>query len=175
MKMITHIRHRGSAGRQRHDDQRGNLAPAPQRDARAARRIGASLHPWNSALVGRDQCERRRKRHLEARMHDRLGQENEHAKRGERQIAQGQRGAVHHHTDQQDRRHDEGALRRDLGARKQQIEQGREQRGERRPFLDRVAHRQHGDQRQQRAHGEEYHARDHRHVIARDRQHVAEA
>jgi hypothetical protein len=50
-------------------------------------------------------------------MHDRFRREQHHAERREREIAQRQRRAVDHHGDEHDRRHDEGALRRDLRAR----------------------------------------------------------
>jgi hypothetical protein len=59
---------------------------------------------------------RRRKRHLEARMHDRLRREQQHPKGGHGEGAKRQRRPVDHHSDQDDRRHDEGALGRDLGA-----------------------------------------------------------
>ena len=74
-----------------------------------------------------------------------------------------------------DRDHDERALRCDLGAGQDEIKRGDDKRGERRPFLDRHAVGQAGDQRQQRAQNEEHHTGDHRHVIAGDRQHVADA
>ena len=68
-------------------------------------------------------------------MHHGLRREQHHAERHEREITQGERRAEHH-GDEHDRRHDEGALRRDLGAGQQQIEERRNQRGERRPFLE---------------------------------------
>ena len=52
--------------------------------------------------------------------------------------------AVDHDGDQHHRRHEERALRRDLGARQQQIERGGDQRGRGRPFLDRKAHGERG-------------------------------
>ena len=42
-------------------------------------RVGAGRDPGQAALVGGDQRQRRRKRHLEARMHDRLRREQQHA------------------------------------------------------------------------------------------------
>ena len=69
-------------------------------------------------------------------MSHRLRRDQQHRKRGEREVAQGQRRTVHHHADEDDRRHDESALGCDLGAGEEQIERGGDQRGGRRPFLD---------------------------------------
>jgi hypothetical protein len=66
--------------------------------------------------VGCDQRKRRRKRHLEARMHHGLRREQQHRERRDRDGPQRQRRPVGHHADQHHRGHDEGALRRDLGA-----------------------------------------------------------
>jgi hypothetical protein len=77
-------------------------------------------------------------------------------------------GSVDHDADQHHRGHDVGALGRDFGARQHQIERRGGKRGERRPFLDRMAKRQGGKQRQHGAHEEEHHAGDKRHVIPGD-------
>ena len=164
----------GQPGHQRRQDQPGDLAPAPQRHARAERGVGTGT-PRQPILIGRDQRQRRRKRHLEARMHDRLRREQQHGEGRDRERPQRQRRPVGHHADQDDGGHDEGALGRDLGARQQQIEERRHQRAGRGPFLDRPGAGEARDQRQQRAQHEEHHARHHRHVIAGDRQHVGEA
>ena len=55
-------------------------------------------------------------------MHDRLRRKQQHDEGRDRERAEGQRRPIHHDADQHDRDHDEGALRRDLGARQQQIE-----------------------------------------------------
>ena len=108
-------------------------------------------------------------------MHDRLRRQQQHAEGGHRQRAKRQRRPVGHDADQHDRGHDEGALGRDLGAGQQEIAEGRDQRADRGPFLDRAGAGEAGDQRKQRAQHEEHHARHHGHVIAGDRQHVREA
>ena len=108
-------------------------------------------------------------------MHQRFRRDRKHDHRRYRQRAEGHGAAVDHDSDQHHRRHEERALRRDLGAGQQEIEQGGGKRCRRRPFLDRKTDGESGDQRQQRAHREEHHAGDNRHVIAGDRQHVAEA
>ncbi len=108
-------------------------------------------------------------------MHDRLRREEQHQQRRNRHRAQGQDRPVEHDADENDRDHDERALRRDLGAREYEIEGGYEQRGERRPFFDRHAIGHAGDQRQHRAQEEKHDAGDDRHVIARYREHVADA
>ena len=108
-------------------------------------------------------------------MHQRFRREREHDHRRERQRAEGDRLPVGHHREQYHRRHEERALRRHLRAGQQEIEQRRDKGSGGRPFLDGEAGRERGRQRQQRAHGEEYHARHHRHVVAGDRQHMAEA
>jgi hypothetical protein len=116
-----------------------------------------------------------RKRHLEARMHQRFRRHHQHDHGGNRQRAEGDGAAVDHDRDQHHRRHEERALGRDFRTRQQQIERRRGKRGRRRPFLDRCADGEPRDQREQRADGEEHHTRDDRHVVARDRQHVPEA
>ena len=162
------------AGGQRHHDQRCDLAPAPERDARPARRLGAGLHP------GR--CRAHRRRSAPASPQTTSGSSDARrlragaaarASAASARLRKVSAGTVDHDTDKHDRRHDEGALGRDLRAGQQQVEERREQRRKRRPFLDRVAHREQRDERKQRAHREEHDARDHRHVIAGDRQHMA--
>ncbi len=152
------------------------ISRPPHSATRAPRRgVGAGHHPRQAALVGGNQRQRRRKRHLEARMHDRLRREQQHAEGRDRERAERQRRPVGHHADQHDRGHDEGALGRDLGARQQQIAERRDQRADRGPFLDRAGAGEAGDQRQAGAQHEEHHARHQCHVIAGDRQHVGEA
>ena len=72
MKVIGGIRRGGEAGDQRGDDQAQRLVDAPQRGAGVQRAVAAAAHPRHAAIVGRDQRQRRRKRHLETRMHHRL-------------------------------------------------------------------------------------------------------
>jgi hypothetical protein len=90
-------------------------------------------------------------------------------------VRQGQHRPVEHDADQNDRDHNKRALRRDLGAGQHQIKRSHDQGAEGRPFLDRHAVGEAGDQRQQRAQNEEHDAGDHRHVIAGDRKNVADA
>ena len=108
-------------------------------------------------------------------MHDRLRRQDQHQERGRGQRAHGQRRPVEHDADQHDRDHEIRALRRHFGARQHQIKRRRDQRAERRPFLDRPSVGKARDQRQQGADDEEHDAGDDRHVIAGDRQHVADA
>jgi hypothetical protein len=84
-------------------------------------------------------------------------------------------GPVEHDADQHHRDHDEGALRRHFGARQQQIKRRHEQRGEGGPLLDRGAIGKPWDERKAGAEDEEDQPGDHRHVIAGNRQHVADA
>ena len=107
-------------------------------------------------------------------MHDRFRLQQQYAKCEDRERAERQRRPVHHHPDQHDRDHDEGALGRDFRARQQQIEGGCDERGRGGPFLDRMAAGDRRDQRQAGANEKEHDARHHRHVIARDRQHMRE-
>ena len=108
-------------------------------------------------------------------MDERFGRRDQDDHRRDGQRAERHRAAIDHDCDQHDGRHEERPLRRDLRARQEQIERRRDQSRRSRPFLDREAHREAGDQCEQRAHREEHDARDHRHVIARDREHMAEA
>ena len=108
-------------------------------------------------------------------MHDRFGRKQQDQQRRDRDRAQGQDRPIEHHADEHDRDHDEGALGCDLRAGKDEIERGDDERGERSPFLDWRPVRQPGNEREDRAHDEEHDAGDHGHVVARDRQHVADA
>ena len=114
----------------------GDLSATPQRDLRRERGIAALAHPGQALLVSGDERQRCRKRHLEARVNDRFGCEQQHAERRDRERAEGERRAIGHHTDEDDADHDEGALGRNLRPRQQEIERRRRQRRERRPFLD---------------------------------------
>jgi hypothetical protein len=69
-------------------------------------------------------------------MNDRLRGEQEHSDGRNRQRAEGQRRPIDHHADENDRDHDEGALGRNLGTGKQEIQCGDDERREGRPFLD---------------------------------------
>ena len=108
-------------------------------------------------------------------MHHRLRREQQDAEGGNGERAEGEHRPVEHHADQYDGGHDEGALRRHAGARQQQIKQGRGERADRGPFLDRAPAGERRRQRQQCADDEEGDARHHRHVEAGDRQHMGEA
>ena len=99
-------------------------------------------------------------------MHQRLRRQDQHREGRDRERAKRQRGVVRHNADQHHRRHDEGALRGDLSAGNHQIGGGREQRRQRRPFLDRMAGRERRHQRERGADHEEHHARHDCHVIA---------
>src|SRR5215472_17478517 len=112
------------------------FSAAPQRDLRRERRIAALAHPRQALLVPGDERQRCRKRHLETRVNDRFGCEQQHAERRDRERAEGERRAIDHHSDEDDADHDEGALGRNLRTRQQEIERRRGQRRERRPFLD---------------------------------------
>ena len=141
----------------------------------AERGVGSGGDPGDAALIGGDQRQRRRERHLEARMHHRLRRQQHDRERRHRDGAQRQRRPVRHDADQHHRCHDEGALRRHLGAGQHEVAGGGDERGGRRPFLDRDGAARGRDQRQQRPQDEEHHAGDQRHVIAGDRQHMADA
>ena len=104
MKMEGCVRRCRQTRNQRRKNERDDLAAAPQRHPGADRGVGAGRHPGQAALVGGDQRKRRRKRHLEARMHHRLRGQQQHAERRERQRPQRQRRPVDHHADQHDRR-----------------------------------------------------------------------
>ena len=108
-------------------------------------------------------------------MHHRLRREQQHHHRRDRHGAQRQNRPVEHYPDQHDRYHDEGPLRRDLRTGQNQIKGGNDQRCQCRPLFDRPAVGKPGDQRQQGTHHKEHDARDDRHVIAGDRQHVPDA
>jgi len=172
--MIGGIRRGAEAGDERRKDQPDDLASAPQRDAGAARGVGRGA-PWQTVLVGGNQGERRRERHLKARIDDGFRRQQQHAERHDRYRAEGQCRPVHHDAGQHDRNHDERALGGNLGSRQQQIERRRGKRGRRRPFLDRASARHRRDQREPGANEKEHDARDHRHVIAGNRQHMREA
>ena len=108
-------------------------------------------------------------------MHYRFRREEKHDQRGNGHGAQRQNRPIKQDADKNDRDHDERTLRCDLGAGEDEIERRDQQCGERRPFFDRCALAQARDQRQQRSKDEEHHTRDHGHVIAGDREHVADA
>ena len=80
---------------------------APHSAARGERRIGLGV-PRPAVLIARDQRQRRRKRHLEARMHHRLRREQQHCEGRDRNGAEGERRAIEHDADEHDRDHDEG-------------------------------------------------------------------
>ena len=69
-------------------------------------------------------------------MHDRFGRQQQDAQGCHRERAEREGRAIDHDADENDGDHDEGALRRHLGTRKQKIEGGYQQGGERRPLLD---------------------------------------
>ena len=151
------------------------ISRPPHSATRAVGRIvGRGEQTRHADLHQRHQSQRCRKRHLEARMHQRLRRQHQHDHRGHRQRAERHRAAVDHDGDQHHRGHEERALGRDLGAGQQQIERGGGKGCRGRPFLDRKARGQRRDQRQQRADRKEHHAGDHRHVIAGNREHVPE-
>jgi hypothetical protein len=158
-------------GKQQADD----LGDAPQRGAHGQRRIGTRAAERLSMRISGDQPQRRRKRHLEARMHHRFRGQQQHHQCGDGHRAQSQNRPVEHDAEEHDGNHDERALRRDFRAGQHQIKRGHDQRADRRPFLDRHAIGDAGDQRQQRAHDEEYHAGHHRHVVAGNREHMPDA
>ena len=108
-------------------------------------------------------------------MHHRFRREEQHDQSGDRHRAERQHRPVEHDADEDDGDHNERALGRDLGAGQHEIERSHQQRAERRPFLDRHPVGKPGDQRQQSAQNEEHDAGDDRHVVAGDRQHVADA
>ena len=108
-------------------------------------------------------------------MHQRFRRHRQHDHGCDRERAKRNGAAVDHDRDQHHGRHEERALRRDFRARQQQIERRRNEGCRSRPFLDGVANRERRKQRQQRPHREEHDAGDDCHMIARDRQHMAEA
>jgi hypothetical protein len=108
-------------------------------------------------------------------MHDGFRRESQHHQSGDGQRAHGHGRPVKQHAQQHDGDHDEGTLRRHLIAGENEIEPSNEKRGERRPFFDRRTVGESRDQREEGAENEKYRAGHHRHVIARDRQHVANA
>ncbi len=108
-------------------------------------------------------------------MNDSLRHDQHHGKRRHRDGAHGEGRPIGHDADQHHRRHNVRALRRHLGAGEDQIEGRGGERRHRRPFLDGVAQGQRWKQRKHGAHDEEHHARDERHVIAGDRQHMPDA
>jgi hypothetical protein len=175
MEVIGHVGDRRRAGEQRHDDQPRDLAPAPQRNARAEWRVGSTAHPRQPLLITGNQRQRRGERHLKARMNDRLGRDEEHAERRHHERPQRERLAINHYADEDNGDHDEGTLRRHFGAREKQIERRSAQSRKRRPFLDRMPAGERPHQRERRAQYEEDDAGHQRHVIAGDRQDVADA
>ena len=167
MEVKGRVRRGGEPCDQRGQHHAGDLAPAPQRHARGQRRVGLGA-PRQAVLIGRDQRQRRGKRHLEARMHDRLRREQQHGEGGDRDGAEGQRRPVEHDADQHDRDHDEGALRGDARARQHQIESTRSPSAPAAAhFLIGLAAGQRRDQRKAGADEEEHDARHHRHVDSR--------
>jgi hypothetical protein len=131
--------------------------------------------PRYSTLVDGNERKRCGKRHLKARMHDRFGRDQHDRERGEREVAQSERRAVDHHPDQHNRDHDERTLGGDFRARQNQIKRRCDQRRYRTPFLDWIAQRHPGYEREPSAQHEEHDAGHHRHVIARYREDVREA
>ena len=125
-------------------------------------------------LHQRHQAQRRGKRHLKARMHQRFRRDRQHDQGRDRERAKRNRAAIDHDRDQHHGRHEERALRRHFRPRQQQVERSGCERRHRRPFLDGVADRERGKQRQQRPHSEEHDTGDDGHMVARDRQHMAE-
>ncbi|GCC47507.1 hypothetical protein chiPu_0031677, partial [Chiloscyllium punctatum] len=117
---------RGVGRRREPRHQRGQrehheLTPAPQRKARGDRMVGRCQEVRQPDLHQRHQPQRRGKRHLEARMHQRLRRDREHDQRRHRQRSEGDGAAVDDHRDQHHGRHEERPLGRDLRARQQQI------------------------------------------------------
>jgi hypothetical protein len=165
----------GEAGEQRREDHARDFAHAPKRGAGAERGIGAGAHPRQPAFVARDQRQCRRERHLEARVHDCFRREQQHQERCDRHRAQGQDRPIEHDADEHDRDHDERPLGRHLRAGQDEIKRGDDESSEGRPLLDRRAVGQPGNERKDRAHDKEHDAGDHRHVVAGDRQYVADA
>ena len=115
VEMEGGVRRGGKAGDQRSQKQPNDLSRAPERHARPERGvgIGAPRQPVLIAAIKRQRC---RKRHLEARMHDRLRRKQQHADRRNRKRAKGQRRAIQHHANEHDCDHDERALSGNLGA-----------------------------------------------------------
>ena len=107
-------------------------------------------------------------------MHQRFRRHRQHDQGRDRERAKRNRPAIDHDRDQHHGCHEERALRRHFRPRQQQIEGGRDEGCRRRPFLDGVADRERGKQRQQRPYRKEHDAGDDSHVIAGDRQHMAE-
>jgi len=84
VKMEGSIGRRGKSCHQRRQSQHRDLAAAPQRHTRPKRRVGAT-EPRQPMLIGRDQRQRRRKRHLEAWVHDGLRREQQYGERRDRE------------------------------------------------------------------------------------------
>ena len=160
---------------QRCQDQRHDLPAAPQSNARTRRAIGRGKQARHADLHQRDEPERCRKRHLEARMDQRFRRNHQHDQRRHCQGSERDGPPIDHDGDQHHGGHEKRTLGRNFGARQQQIEGGRDQRRRRGPFLDRRTDGETRDQRQQRADGKEHNAGNDRHVVAGDRQHMAEA
>ncbi len=174
MKMECGIGRRRKSRDERRQRQRDDFAAAPQCGPRRRRMVGRREQFRHADLDQRHQPERRRERHLKARMHQRLRRDRQHDHRGDRQRAERDGAAIDHDRDQHHRRHEERALGRDLGAGQQEIERRGCERRSSGPFLDRKRHRQRRDQRQQRADRKEHDAGDDGHVIAGNREHMAE-
>ena len=136
VEMIGGEQRRREAGDQGREHERDKLAPAPKRKPRAERGCSTRRNPRNAALIGGDERERRRKRHLETWMHHRLRRHDHDGERGNRERAQRQRLAVEYYAEEHDCGHDEGALGRDLCARQDEIERRGKEGSCRRPFLD---------------------------------------
>src|SRR5476649_543687 len=71
VEVISGIRRRREAGDERGKDQADDLPPAPQRHTRAQRSVDLGA-PRQAVLIAGDQRERRRERHLEARIRNRF-------------------------------------------------------------------------------------------------------
>jgi len=84
-----------------------DLAPSPERDACGERSFGAAGRKGQPVLVTRNERKGCRKRHLEARMHDRLRRQQQHGYGRNRDGAEGQGLTVNHHPNEYNRNHDE--------------------------------------------------------------------
>ena len=86
--------------------------------------------------IARDERQRRRERHLEARMHHGFRRQQQHRDRRDGERAEGHGGPVDQHREQHDPDHVIAALRRHFRAGEQQVERRRREREKRRPFLE---------------------------------------
>ena len=155
----------------RHERHAGEASghPAPRR------RCGPRALPSRPGLVEGHEADHRQEGHLEAGRQDRLRLEDEDRQGRERDVAHAEGGPVEDHGQRHDGEHEEGALRRHVSPGDQQVGEGDEERARRRPLLDRMAQRQRGKERQQRADEPEGRAADKAHVEPRDRQDVVES